>query len=534
MAKKAPNAEQKQKQAEIAELEKQLQAAERLLRVKRARLSLIDFTSMTMPDPEDPDNVDKSRYQPVKHHETICAALEQVEKGAYQRLIISMPPRHGKSELASRRFPAWFMGKDPYRQVLFATYNADLAMDFGRSVREVMRSPAFQQVFPGCKLRTGAQSSDRIQTEEGGIAGFVGVGGGLTGKGADLLIIDDPVKDREEADSKRERDKLWEWFTQVAMTRLMAGARVVIIMTRWHEDDIVGRLTDPRNPCYNDEVAQQWRVLALPAIAEDNDPMGRQKGDALWPERYGLDFLNEIRRLNPKGFSALYQGRPTPDDGDYFKKDWLKGYLPNELPTNLRMYCVSDHAVSTVQSADKTVLLPFGVDENDNVWVLPDVWWRRAATDQVVDGMIDLMVRRQPIKWGAERGHISQSIGPFLRKVQQERHIYTMVDEITPVKDKQTRAQAIRGRMAMGKVYFPKFAGWWADAEQELLKFPSARHDDFVDAMGLAGLLLSTLHGASRTIEKPPEGPKVGTLEWVKYSSKWEDTRKKLLQMGGF
>lgn len=534
MGKKAPNAEEKRKLADMAELERQIMAAQRLLRVKRAKESLISFTEMTMPDPEDPDNVDKSRYQPVKHHETICAALEEVEKGNFQRLIISMPPRHGKSELASRRFPAWFLGKDPYRQVMFATYNADLAMDFGRSVREVMRSPAYQQVFPGCKLRSGEQSADRIKTEEGGVANFVGVGGGLTGKGADLLIIDDPIKDREEADSKRERDKLWEWFTQVAMTRLMSGARVVIIMTRWHEDDLVGRLTDPKNPCYDDEVAQQWRILSLPAIAVADDPMGRQPGEALWPDRFGLPYLNEIRRLNPKGFSALYQGQPAPDDGDFFKREWLKGYGPNELPANLRYYCVSDHAVSTAQTADKTVLLPFGVDENDNVYVLPDVWWRRATTDQVVDGMIDLMTRRQPLKWGAERGHISQSIGPFLRKVQQERQVYTMVDEITPVKDKQTRAQAIRGRMAMGKVFFPRFAPWWQDAEQELLKFPSARHDDFVDAMGLAGLLLATLHGASRSVEKTPDGPKPGTLAWVKMSTKWEESRRKLLQMGGF
>jgi predicted phage terminase large subunit-like protein len=534
MARKAPNAEEKRRQAEMLELERQILAAQRLLRVKKAKESLIDFTSMTMPDPEDPDNPDKSRYEPVRHHRTICAALEEVEKGNYQRLIISMPPRHGKSELASRRFPAWFLGKDPYRQVLFATYNADLAMDFGRAVREIMRQPSFQQVFPGCKLRTGEQSADRIKTEEGGVAGFVGVGGGLTGKGADLLIIDDPIKDREEADSKRERDKLWDWFTQVAMTRLMDGGRVVIIMTRWHEDDLVGRLTDPRNPCYNDEVAQAWRILSLPAIADDNDPMERQKGDALWPERYPLGFLNEIRRLNPKGFSALYQGQPSPDDGDFFKRDWLKGYNPGDLPSNLRIYCVSDHAVSTAQTADKTCLLPFGVDENDNVWVLPDVWWRRATTDQVVDGMIDLMTRHRPAKWGAERGHISQSIGPFLRKVQQERGVWTVVEEITPVKDKQTRAQAIRGRMAMGKVFFPRFSPWWVDAEQEILKFPSARHDDFVDALGLAGLLLATLHGASRTFEKPSDIPKTGTLAWVKMSSKWDEARRNLLQMGGF
>ena len=533
MSKKQPN-EEKRKLAEIAEMEQQLQAAERLLRTKQAKQSLIKFTEMTMPDPEDPDNVDKSRYQPVRHHETICAALEEVEKGTYQRLIISMPPRHGKSELASRRFPAWFLGKDPYRQVIFATYNADLAMDFGRSVREIMRQPAFRQVFPGCKLRVGSQSSDRIQTEEGGVANFVGVGGALTGRGADLLVIDDPIKDREDADSKRERDKLWEWFTQVAMSRLMAGARVVIIMTRWHEDDLVGRLTDPKNPCYNSEIAEQWKLLSLPAIADHDDPMGRKPGEALWPERYGLEFLNEIKRLNARGFSALYQGKPTPDDGDFFRREWLKGYLPQELPTNLRIYVASDHAVSTSQQADKTCLMPVGVDEQGDIWILPDVWWRKADTDDVVDAMIDIMERLKPSMWWAERGHISKSIGPFLRKIQQERGVYTVVDEVTPAKDKQTRAQAIRGRMAMGKVHFPRFASWWGDAENELLKFPQSRHDDFVDALAHIGMGLARQIGASTVAQKEPELPKSGTLAWVKMAAKFEKERIKLLQGGGY
>lgn len=531
---KKPTAEEKRRIAEIAEVERQLLAAQRLIRTKGARDNLLTFTSITMPDPTDPENTDKSRYTPIRHHETIAAALEQVETGAYQRLIISMPPRHGKSELASRRFPAWFMGRDPYRQVIFATYNADLASDFGRSVRETMRLPQFQQVFPGCKLRTGSASADRIQTEEGGVAHFVGVGGGLTGKGADLLVIDDPIKDREEADSKRERDKLWEWFTQVAMTRLMDGGRVVIIMTRWHEDDLVGRLTDPKNPCYNDEIAQQWRILSLPAIADENDPMGRKPGEALWPERYGLPFLNEIKRLNPKGFSALYQGRPTPEDGDFFKRDWLKGYMPHELPKNLRYYVASDHAVSTTQQADKTVLLPVGVDEEGVLWVLPDLWWRKADTETVIEAMIDLMLSRKPTLWWAESGHITKSLGPFLRKMQAEKQAYTVVEEVVPAKDKQTRAQAIRGMMALGRVRFPKFTSWWSDAEQELLKFPQARHDDFVDALAHIGMGLTRQIGATAPAAVKDNGPKSGTLAWVKQATRWEDYQRKLLQMGGF
>lgn len=516
-------------------LERQIKAAKRLIAIKKAKTSILEFTKLTMPSPEDPDNTDLSRYSAAKHHEVICAALEEVEAGRIQRLIITMPPRHGKSELASRRFPAWFLGKDPYRHMIFATYNDEFASDFGRHVRDTMKSDVFKQAFPLCKLKAGSQASDRISTEEGGIAVFVGRGGSLTGRGADLLVIDDPIKDREEADSKTLRDKMWGWFTDVAMTRLMtAGARVVIIMTRWHEDDLVGRLIDPKNSYYVPEEAGNWKVLSLPAIAVNDDPMGRKFGEPLWPERFDLDFLNQAKRLNPKGFSALYQGSPSPDDGDYFKREWLKFYTPSELPRNLRIYVASDHAVSTDQERDATCLLPVGVDEEDNIWVLPDVWWRRADTETVVEGMIDLMRRRTPLMWWAESGHITKSIGPFLRKRMAERQIYCAIDEVVPTKDKQTRAQSIRARMSMGKVFFPRFATWWGDAQDEILKFPSSSHDDFIDALAHIGMGLDKQVRAGGAVVKVDNMPKSGTLAWVKWADRFRKRNEGFLRMGGF
>lgn len=523
------------KEEVVAAYQKQLMAAERLLSLRRARSNLLDFAKMTMPDPDNPDDSSMSRYRPVRHHEVIAAALEEVEKGTIQRLIITMPPRHGKSELASRRFPAWFMGKDPYRHTIFATYNEDTAKDFGRAVREIVQMPVFQQVFPGCQLRKGSASAELLQTLEGGQAMFVGRGGSLTGRGADLLVIDDPIKDREEADSKSVRDKLWSWFTDVAMSRLMSvGSRVVIIMTRWHEDDLIGRLTDPRNPYYNADEARHWKVLALPALAENDDPMGRKPGEALWPERFDVEFLQRARGLNPRGFAALYQGSPSPDDGDFFRREWLKGYLPHELPRDLVYYAASDHAVSTAQDRDATVLLPVGVDQEGVIWVLPDVWWRRAETDDSVEAMIDLIERYKPIYWWAERGHITKSIGPFLRKRMQERGIYAAIDEVVPAKDKQTRAQAIRGRMAMGSVRFPKFAPWWGDAEEELLKFPSARHDDFVDALAYVGLGLSKQVGARIALAPKKDAYPVGTMGWLKQRSLAAERRERFLRRDGF
>lgn len=508
-----------------AQLEAQIRAAKRLRQVLRAREDLLAFTMMSMPDPEDPDDADKSRYIPATHHQLIARALEKVDTGEWPRLIITMPPRHGKSELGSKRFPAWFMGRDPYRSIITATYADDFAEEFGREVREIMRSPFYAQVFPGCSLRAGSQAADRLQTTAGGIMAFVGRKGRLTGRGADLLLIDDPVKDREEADSPTIREKIWTWFADVAMSRLMTdAARVVIIMTRWHEDDIVGRLTDPENRCYNAEEAAKWKILKLPALAEENDPLGREPGEALWPERISREFLEAQRRLNARGFEALYQGNPAPEDGEFFKADWIRNntYKPGELPTNLRYYITSDHAVSTAQERDATVMLVFGVDAKGVMWIV-DCWWRREQTDTVVDGMLELGGRYKPLIWWAERGHISKSIGPFLRKRQMETGTYFRIEEVVPVADKQTRAQAIQGRMSMGMVKWPAFAPWFERAYNEVVKFPAAKHDDFVDALALAGLGLARIIGANSGMmatDNRQTEPAVGTLAWVKQSAR--------------
>ena len=512
-------------QTKLEQLETQLKLVNRLARLKRARENLMDFTVMSMPHPEDPDDSERSRYEPAMHHHLIARALEKVETGEWPRLIITMPPRHGKTELATKRFPSWFTGRDPYRSTMVASYADDLAQEFGREVREIMRSPFYQQVFPGVKLRRGSASADRLQTDAGGILVFTGRKGGMTGKGADLLLIDDPVKDREEADSPTLRNKMWTWFSDVAMSRLMnTASRVVIIMTRWHEDDIVGRLTDPENPCYNAEEAAKWKILKLPALAEENDPLGRKPGEALWPARISREFLEGQRRLNPRGFEALYQGNPAPDDGEFFRAAWIdeNTYQPHQLPRNLRYYIASDHAVSTLQERDATCMLVCGVDSRGVIWIV-DCWWRREQTDTVVDGMLELGGTYRPLVWWAERGHISKSIGPFLRRRQIETGKYFNLQEVVPVADKQTRAQAIQGRMSMGMVKWPAFAPWFARARQEVIKFPAAKHDDFVDALALLGLGLGRIVGASEsgmaTDNNRHEQPAVGTLAWVKQSS---------------
>lgn len=520
----------KERKAELEAAEKQIKAAKRLLKAKQAQDDLLHFTEMSMPHPSDPDDIELSRYMAAKHHRAIANALERVERGDILRLVITIPPRHGKSELASKRFPAWFVGRDPYRHIIVSSYNDSMAAEFGSGVRDIMKSPFYKQVFPGTKLKQGAQSVDRLQTTEGGILHFVGTGSSLTGRGGDLLLLDDPIKNREEADSKTFRDKQWAWFADVFMSRLMDDmGRVIIIMTRWHEDDLVGRLTDPGNPYYDYEIARHWNILHLPALAMDDDPLGRERDEPLWPERISYAHLDQMRRLNARGFAALYQGIPAPEEGDFIRRDDIRTYKsPADIPANLRVYMAGDFAVSTDQDRDKTCLLIAGVDEQDNIWILPETWWQRARTDAVVEATISLMATKHPLTFWAERGHISKSIGPFLRKRMLEEQTYCTIDEITPVKDKVTRAQAIAARMAMGKVYFPEFAPWWQEARHEMLTFPNSKHDDFVDALAYIGLGLQRITRPRRHLQVVPSGPRVGSIEWVKHAHNQETKRKRL------
>jgi len=504
-----------------------MKAAHRMIAVKSAYDDLIAFTKLHMPDPRDPDDTELSRYTAKNHHHAIAQALEDMEAGKILRLIITLPPRAGKSELAAKRFIPWLWGRDPYRQIIFATYNETFSEDTGRAVRACMKMPVYNQVFPKCNLKKGSMASDRLETEEGGIAVFIGTGGAATGRGSDFLLLDDLIKDREQADSPLERQKQWEWFTDVAHTRLMSDfSRILIITTRWHEDDLVGRLTDPQNDNFDEIESAKWKILKIPAIAEDNDPIGRKKGEALWPEKFPIPFLESARRLNKRSFSALYQCTPTPEEGIFFIKETLHTYRRDELPTNLRMYCGSDHAVSTKQGSDSTVLMPIGLDESGTIWVMPDVFWRKADTMTVTEAMLQLMGKYSFLSWWAENGHISQSIGPFLRKRMLEESIFCNIVEKTPVRDKQTRAQAIQARCAMGRVRFPGFAHWWVEAKDQLLKFPASAHDDFVDALAWVGIGLNHQVAASREQKPSDLLPRPGSLEWVKWADKAEKAEK--------
>lgn len=449
----------------------------------------------------------------------------------------SLIPTHN-SELVSRRLPAWLLGRFPNQHGVVATYSDDFAAEFGKEVRTIVNSPQFRQVFPDAKLMRGGAASDKLQTTQGGQWSFVGRGGGLTGRGAHILICDDLIKDDKEAQSQAVRDQAWNWFTKVAMSRRMGKKLVILTFTRWHNDDPIGRLTDPENPHYSPALAEKIKIINLPAIAEEDDPLGRKPGEPLWPDgpdTFDLDFLEEQRLLDPLGFAALYQQRPSLLDGDLFKRENIRIYRPDELPENLRVYGASDHAVATGQRNDFTVLGKIGVDSDMNIYIL-DLFWQRAKSDVAVEAMLDMTNgKHKPLLWWAERGHISKSIGPFLYKRMAERNAYMNVIEVTPIGDKAQRAQSIAGRVAMGKLYLPQDAPWREKAIAEMMAFPNGTHDDFVDMLSLIGLgLQSQFAPRGNSANKKPKAPEFGTLAWVKMHETWDRERRERLQAGGF
>ena len=525
----------------VAKLQLQLQAARRLLALKEARDRLLPFMRLTMPDPNAPDDPVATLFQTTPQARLLCEILEKVERQELMRVAISMPPQTGKSQVLTRGGPSWISGRNPLRHIMVGAYNQDFANEFGDDVREIVGGVSFQQVFPGYALAKGGEAKDLLITTQRGKMAFVGVGGSGTGKPADYFFVDDPIRNDEDANSASYRDKIWRWFNRVVFTRCHGKTPIVVVHTRWHEDDLIGRLCDPNHPGRRRAVAdggyagieKNWTYFNIPAVIDDpklalalnvelfeqTDPTVRQQFGAkpivsLWPEKFPLTFLAEARQNDPVGFSALRMGKPTPDDGAYFRVEDIVEYDPHELPGNLRKYGASDHAVSKAQGRDSTVLGCVGIDENDDIWVLPDLIWDRLETDQTVEEMLLQFAQHKPQLWWMESELISKSFGPFLRKRMIEEKIYTSIDAVTPAKDKPLRARSIQGRMRMRKVRFPRFAPWWPDARSQLLRFPAGAHDDFVDWLAHIGQGLTKEMGPRLTKPKGPQHP-TGSIQWI-------------------
>lgn len=438
-------------------------------------------------------------YAPAVHHQLLIKGLERVERGESQRLAVFMPPGSAKSSYASILFPPWLMAQQPDASILAASHTTELAEKWGRRVRNLIVQHS--QTL-GISLSQDSQAAGRWALNSGGEYYSAGVGTGIAGFRAKYGLIDDPIRSRQDADSELIRDRIWDWYINDFKTRLVPSSAQILIQTRWHEDDLAGRALQH----------DKWDVISLPAIAEPDDLLGRPLGEPLWNDDaygYGAQLIELSTKTPARTWSALYQQRPTPDDGDYFKTDWLRPYDKAPARETLRIYGGSDYAV-TSDGGDWTVHAVVGIDPENRMYLL-DLWRKQAASDVWVEAFCDLVKFWKPMGWAEETGQIKSGVGPFLEKRQRERQAYVARDQFPTRGDKAVRAQSIRGRMALNGLYVPINAPWYADLRSELLSFPAGKHDDQVDALGLVGQLLDRMIKGEPA--KEPPGPIRGANE---------------------
>ncbi len=421
--------------------------------------------------------------------------------------MILMPPRHGKSELASRMFPPWHLGRNPDHEIIACSYNVGLAMTFSRKVKEVLDDPSYHTVFEA-RLNPNHQSAEEWGLD-GTRGGYVaaGVGGGITGKGAHILQIDDPIKNAEEADSADVREKLWDWYGSTAYTRLAPGGGVLIIQTWWHDDDLAGRL---QLAMAADPEADQFEVVKYPAIAEHDEVLDlttdmivpkddleegfevdnpnyrllRRKGDALHTERYDIVKLLRIKKTIPSRFwAALYQQNPVPDDGAYFMKEQFRR-APVPPIKRANVFIAWDFAISEKKQNDYTVGTVGLQDQDDVLHIAEVLRFKSGDIFFIVESILNLCSRwySPHLILGFEDGQIFRAIEQLLRKRMRERQFYPVIEVLKPLTDKLARARVLQGRMQQGMVSFNAVGEWFDVVRSEMLRFPAGVHDDCVDS----------------------------------------------------
>lgn len=424
----------------------------------------------------------KKKWQSPKHINFIENKLIEVYGKGNKRLIINMPPRHGKSQFITKIFPLWWLLNRPDNRIIISAYNSNLAEYFGREILDI-----FKKISPkyGINLNNSQKSKTEFVTNKNGSISAVGVGGSLTGKGADLIIVDDPIKNDAEANSTNARDSIYDWFTATLMTRLEPNGSIILVMTRWHEDDLSGRLLKLNN----------WDSVIFPAIAITKDELGRNIGDALWEKRFNKAKLMEIKQnLGNFWFSGLYQQTPTPAEGGIFKKsdfrylDIVDGIAKSKDfvldLTGLDIYFSCDLAISISEDSDYTVIAIFATDNERNL-LLIDLFREKVLPSKHFDIIKKLYEKYKPILIGVESVQYQAIL------YHQLNNIGLPVTKLIPKKDKVSRALPLAAKLESGKVFFASSISSLGDIENELLNFPRAKHDDIVDALAYAVEMLS-------------------------------------------
>jgi predicted phage terminase large subunit-like protein len=448
----------------------QTQALAGVARAELARRRLTDYAALVVPG-----------YEPAAHLDLLADHLEALERREINRLIVAMPPRHGKSLHVSQVFPSWWLGRRPRESAILASYASELAEQNSRRARACTQDAS----YPFSDVRVSDESSavGRWHTTQGGGVLAAGVGAGITGWGADLLVVDDPVKDAEEASSDAMLERIWQWWTQVALTRLMPNAAVLLTMTRWSEGDLVGRVLDGPN-------AAEWTVLALPAVAEENDALGRAEGEALWPERYDRAALDQRRAdLGSRAFGALYQQQPTSATGGTFQRTWLTGRY-SSLPEGCRVVQAVDSAFKTGVGNDWSVISTWATDRR--FFYLVDVWREKVEYPELVKAIEREAAEHSPEAICIEDAAAGQSA---LQSLARDTKLPVIG---VPAKgSKVSRAEAVSPLFEAGKVLLPEQSPLWLEPWiEEHVGFPGGKHDDQVDTTSVA---LDRLRGSPRS-----------------------------------
>ena len=415
-----------------------------------------------------------------RHHAKMASAFERVASGELKRLIINMPPRHTKSEFASYLLPAWFLGKYPDKKVIQTSHTAELAVGFGRKVRNLVDKDEYKRIFPGVALQTDSKAAGRWATNKGGDYFAIGVGGAVTGKGADLLVIDDPHSEQEAAlaeNSPEIYDKTYEWYTSGPRQRLQPGGAIIIVATRWAKRDLVGQVLKASVQRGGDD----WEVIEFPAIMESGDP--------LWPEFWSLTELQALKRELPNSkWMSQYQQNPTSETSAIVKREWWQLWDKEEPPKCEFTLMAWDTAFEKTQRADYSALTHWGVfyKEDDAGLMQTNIILLNAFRERMEFPRLKKVALEQYKEWEPDSIIIEKkaSGAPLIYEL---RAMGIPVQEFTPTRgnDKITRLNAVSDLFASGKVWAPG-NHWAEEVIDEVASFPAGEHDDYVDSVSLA------------------------------------------------
>lgn len=510
------------------------EAAQELLRRRGARSSLSEYARyIDVPgapveeQDESSDRVPRAAETALAaHHVLVLDACQRCIETPYGRLMLFMPPGSAKSTYGSVVVPSWVMGRKLGYRVIGVSYGSDLARKLGRRTRSIVRQEKYRALF-GAGLSSESSAADEWALDSGSEYMSGGILSGITGNRADLIVVDDPVKGRAEAESDVIRKRTIEAFDDDVKTRLKPGGSIILIQTRWHEDDLAGSILPVgyggESGVVHCRDGQDWDVICLPAKAERaDDPLGRAVGEYLWPEWFDRRHWAQFEGM-PRTWASLYQQRPAPEEGDLFRAEWLRPFETAPARDMLQIYGASDYAV-TADGGDYTVHIIVGIDVEGRIYVL-DLWRAQASSDRWVEVFCDLVLKWKPAAWAEETGQIKAGVGPFLSKRQRERRAYVVREAFPTRGDKAVRAQSIRGRMALDGLYVPVSAPWFEALRSELLTFPTGRNDDQVDALGLVGQLLDKMfkNPAPVEAEKPqraeyaPALSRASPADWITF-----------------